>query len=260
MPNNEAVLLADGLRKRFGGLVALDGVGLSIAPGEVRGLIGPNGAGKTTLVNVLSGVLAPTSGSIRFAGEEIGGTPPHQVARRGIRRTFQTLRIFPEMSVLGNVAVGYHAHTRAEVLEALLRTRRSRREEAETRAKAREALAFVGLEVDPGVPAGTLAYGQQRLLEIARAFVAAPRLLLLDEPAAGMNPAECDHLLGLIRRLRRQGVTLLIIEHRMDLIMEACDRITALNYGRNLAEGTPAEIQAHPAVIEAYLGASTRGL
>jgi branched-chain amino acid transport system ATP-binding protein len=257
---SQAVLIADGLRKRFGGLAALDGVDLSIAPGEVRGLIGPNGAGKTTLVNVLSGVLAPTAGSIRFAGDEIGGAPPHQVARLGIRRTFQTLRIFPEMSVLGNVAVGYHAHTRAEVLDALLRTRRARREESETQAMARDALAFTGLGVDAETPAGALAYGQQRLLEIARALVAEPKLLLLDEPAAGMNPAECDHLLGLIRRLRRRQITLLIIEHRMDLIMEACDRVTVLNYGKNLAEGTPAEIQAHPAVIEAYLGAPTRSV
>ncbi len=255
---SNGLLIAEGLTKRFGGLSALDGVRLAIAPGEVRGLIGPNGAGKTTLVNILSGVLGPTAGSIRFAGEEIGGAPPHQVARRGIRRTFQTLRIFPELSALGNVAVGYHAHTRAEVFDALLGTRRARREEDETRARAREALVFVGLAADPEMPAGALAYGQQRLLEIARALVAQPKLLLLDEPAAGMNPAECDHLLGLIRRLQGRQITLLIIEHRMDLIMEACDRITVLNYGRNLAEGTPAEIQAHPAVIEAYLGQQHR--
>ena len=254
------VLAAEGVTKRFGGLAALDRVGLSIAYGEVRGLIGPNGAGKTTLVNVLSGVLAPTAGSIRFAGQDIGGQPAHRVARRGIRRTFQTLRLFPEMSVLGNVAVGYHTHTHAEVLAGLFLTRRARHEEAETVDRARQALAFVGLEVDPALPAGALAYGQQRLLELARALVASPRLLLLDEPAAGMNPAECGHLLGLIRRLRDQGITLLIIEHRMDLIMEACDRITVLNYGRNLAEGSPAEIQANPAVVEAYLGASTRAL
>ena len=255
---SDGVLVAEGVTKRFGGLAALDGVGLAIAPGEVRGLIGPNGAGKTTLVNVLSGVLTPTSGSIRFAGHEMAGVPPHQVARRGIRRTFQTLRLFPEMSGLGNVAVGYHTHTRAEVFDALFLTPRARHEETETMAMAREALAFVGLEVDPEMPAGALAYGQQRLLEVARALVASPQLLLLDEPAAGMNSAECDHLLALIRRLRQRGVTLLIIEHRMDIIMEACDRITVLNYGKNLAEGTPAEIQVHPAVIEAYLGQQHR--
>jgi branched-chain amino acid transport system ATP-binding protein len=248
------VLLARGVSKRFGGLAALDNVGFAVAPGEVRGLIGPNGAGKTTLVNVLSGVLAPTAGSIRFAGQEIAGSPPHRIARLGIRRTFQTLRVFPQLSVLENVAVGYHAHTGAEVWDALLRTPRAAREERETLARAREALGFVGLGGDVGRRAGALAYGQQRLLEIARALVAEPRLVLLDEPAAGMNPAECDHLLDLIRRLQARVVTLLVIEHRMDLIMEACDRITVLSYGRNLAEGTPAEIQANAAVIEAYLG------
>ncbi len=195
----DASLLRAHVTKRFGGLAALDAVSLTIGAGEVRGLIGPNGAGKTTLVNVLSGVLRPTAGSISFAGGEIAGSPPYRIARLGIRRTFQTLRIFPELS-----------------------------------------------------------YGQQRLLEIARAVVAAPRLLLLDEPAAGMNPAECDHLLGLIRRLQQQGITLLVIEHRMDLIMEACDRITVLSYGRNLAEGTPAEIQTNAAVVEAYLGTYER--
>jgi branched-chain amino acid transport system ATP-binding protein len=254
----EPVLLAHGVTKRFGGLAALDAVSLAIAPGEVRGLIGPNGAGKTTLVNVLSGVLQPTAGSIRFAGHEVVGSAPHRIARLGVRRTFQTLRLFPEMSVVENVAVGYHAHTRAEAWDALLGTRRAAREENETFARAREALAFVGLSADPHLPARALAYGQQRLLEIARALVAGPKLMLLDEPAAGMNPAECDHLLGLIRRLQRQRITLLIIEHRMDIIMEACDRITVLNYGRNLAEGTPAEIQTNPAVVEAYLGTYAR--
>jgi branched-chain amino acid transport system ATP-binding protein len=248
------VVLVEALTKRFGGLAALDGVRLSVGPGEVRGLIGPNGAGKTTLVNVLSGVLRPTAGSIRFAGREIAGRPAHRIARLGIRRTFQTLRLFPEMSVLENVAVGRHAHTRAEAWEALLRTARASREEDDTAARARAALAFVGLASDDPRPARALAYGQQRLLELARALVAEPTLLLLDEPAAGMNPAECDHLLALIRRLQARGLTLLIIEHRMDLIMETCDRITVLSYGRNLAEGTPAEIQANPAVVEAYLG------
>jgi branched-chain amino acid transport system ATP-binding protein len=252
------VLVAEAVSKRFGGLAALDRVGLAVAPGEVRGLIGPNGAGKTTLVNVLSGVLAPTTGSVRFAGHEIAGSRPHRIARLGIRRTFQTLRIFPEMTVLENVAVGYHTHTGAEAWDALLRTRRATREERETLERAREALAFVGFEADVGRRAGTLAYGQQRLLEIARALVAEPRLLLLDEPAAGMNPAECDHLLALIRRLQQRTVTLLVIEHRMDLIMEACDRITVLSYGRNLAEGTPLEIQANAVVVEAYLGTYAR--
>ena len=254
----DASLLRAHVTERFGGLAALDAVSLTIGAGEVRGLIGPNGAGKTTLVNVLSGVLRPTAGSISLAGGEIAGSPPYRIARLGIRRTFQTLRIFPELSVLENVAVGYHAHTAAETWDALLGTRRAAREERLTRERAREALALVGLKAEPDLPAGALAYGQQRLLEIARAVVAAPRLLLLDEPAAGMNPAECDHLLGLIRRLQQQGITLLVIEHRMDLIMEACDRITVLSYGRNLAEGTPAEIQTNAAVVEAYLGTYER--
>jgi len=252
------LLHADRVTKRFGGLSALDAVRLIVAPGEVRGLIGPNGAGKTTLVNVLSGVLRPTAGSIRFAGHELAGSPPHRIARLGVRRTFQTLRIFPEMTALDNVAVGYHAHTRAEAWDALLRTPRAAREERETRDRAAAALAFVGLAAEADRLAGVLAYGQQRLLEIARGLVAEPRLLLLDEPAAGMNPAECDHLLALIRRLQARRITLLVIEHRMDLIMEACDRITVLSYGRNLAEGTPAEIQANAAVVEAYLGRYAR--
>ena len=200
-------------------------------------------------------VLRPTTGSIHFGDQEIVGSPPYRIARLGIRRTFQTLRIFPELSVLENVAVGYHAHTAAETWDALLGTRRAAREERLTLDRAREALAFVGLHADPGLPAGALAYGQQRLLELARAVVATPRLLLLDEPAAGMNPVETHEITELIGQLREEGgYTILVIEHDMHVVEGISDRVIALDHGVKIAEGSFDEVATDERVVEAYLG------
>ena len=249
-----SLLGAHALSRRFGGLVAVDSVDLDVAEGEVHGLIGPNGAGKTTLLNLLSGHLRASSGSVTFDGRDITRQPAERRAAMGIRRTFQNLRLFRDMSALDNIKVGLHAGTRSEVLPALLRTPFQRQEEAEITEKARQAMTFVGLLHVADQPAGTLAYGHQRLVEIARAFVARPRLMLLDEPAAGLNGTESQHLVDFVRRIRDAGVTILLIEHRMDVVMPTCDRITVLNYGRLLARGTPREVRSDTAVISAYLG------
>lgn len=240
--------------RRFGGLVAVDGVDMDVAEGEVHGLIGPNGAGKTTMLNLLSGHLPPSTGRILLAGADITRMPAERRAAAGIRRTFQNLKLFREMSVLENVMVGLHTASRAEILQALLRTPFQRREETEIAEKAHAALVFVGLQHLADQPAGSLPYGHQRLVEIARAIVARPRLLLLDEPAAGLNGAESRLLVDFIRRIREAGATIILIEHHMDVVMPTCDRITVLNHGRLLARGTPGEIRSDRAVIGAYLG------
>jgi branched-chain amino acid transport system ATP-binding protein len=254
------LLDTSGLSRRFGGLVAVDAVDLSILAGTVHGLIGPNGAGKTTLLNLISGHLAATSGAITFDGAAITRLPPERRAVAGIRRTFQNLKLFRDMSALENVMIGLHAQTRSEVWRSLARTPFQRAEEATTRERAGAALDFVGLGAAAGQRAGSLPYGHQRLLEVARAFVARPKLLLLDEPAAGLSGAEIRRLIDLIGSIRAAGVTVLLVEHHMDVVMPTCDRITVLNYGRRLADGTPAEIRRHPEVIKAYLGKGTAAL
>ena len=249
-----ALLTISALSRHFGGLVAVSAVDMEIAGGSVHGLIGPNGAGKTTLLNLVSGHLPSTAGRVRFQDSDITHWPAERRARAGIRRTFQNLKLFREMSVLENVMVGMHGQTRCELWHALLHTPTQKSEEQSIVDCAREALDFVGLLHVADVAAGTLPHGMQRLIEIARAFVAKPALLLLDEPAAGLNRVESRRLVELIRAIRARGVTIMLVEHHMDVVMPTCDRITVLNYGRRLADGTPAEIRRHPEVIKAYLG------
>jgi branched-chain amino acid transport system ATP-binding protein len=252
------LLETKSLSRRFGGLVAVDAIDMQVAPGDIHGLIGPNGAGKTTLLNLVSGHLASTSGSIAFDGADLTRLPAERRAAAGVRRTFQNLKLFKEMSALDNVKVGLHAQTHCEMFHALLRTPFQKREEAGIDARAREALGLVGLLAVADRTAGGLPYGHQRLLEIARAVVAKPRLLLLDEPAAGLNSVESRRLAGLIKSIRATGITIVLVEHHMDVVMSTCDRITVLNYGRKLADGTPGEIRKHPEVIKAYLGKGSR--
>jgi ABC-type branched-subunit amino acid transport system ATPase component len=250
----EALLEAAGLSRRFGGLAAVEAVDLRVERGAIHGVIGPNGAGKTTLLNVIAGALAPTRGQVTFRGADITRWDAARRAQAGIRRTFQNLKLFAEMSALENVTLGLHAGTRAGIFAALARTPGQRREEAKIHAAAERALEFVGLGRHAGVTAGKLPYGHRRLLEIARAFVAEPALLLLDEPAAGLNHSEAANLSALISRIRDAGCTIVLVEHHMDVVMAVCDVVTVLNYGRKLAEGAPAAIQRNAEVIEAYLG------
>lgn len=255
----DTLLSMEDVGMRFGGLVALDGVSFDIRRGEILGLIGPNGAGKTTCFNALTGVYRPTSGRVLLEGTPLGRRQRFQITRLGIARTFQNIRLFGEMTALENVVVGTDARHRTSVLGALVRSPRHLREEREAIEKAMALLEFVGIADRAAEKARNLPYGYQRRLEIARALATEPKLLCLDEPAAGFNPAEKDDLMGLIRTIRDDGYTVLLIEHDMRLVMGVTDRIVVLEFGRKIAEGLPAEIRENPAVIAAYLGVPDDG-
>jgi branched-chain amino acid transport system ATP-binding protein len=248
------MLTIDRLGKSFGGLQAVDEVSFSLAPGAIKAVIGPNGAGKTTLFNLIAGMLAPTSGAIRFRDKAIHGLPPHRVAELGIARTFQNIKMFSGMSALENVMVGRHVRSAGGFLSAMLRTPGERREERAIRDKSLELLDFMGIADCADIPATNLDFGRQRAVELARALAMEPTLLLLDEPAAGLNIYETAELGRLISRIRDLGITILLVEHDMSLVMDISDEIVVLSFGRKIAEDVPKVIQHHPEVVKVYLG------
>ena len=252
--NGRALLEVHDLAKDFGGLAAVRGVGFTVHPGQIKALIGPNGAGKTTIFNLIAGVLAPTRGSVLFEGAPLPIRRPHAVAARGIARTFQLVRLFGEMTVFENVLVGCHRRGRASWAACALRTRAVREEEARLKRRAGEVLELLGLEARADMPAAALPYGEQRLVEIGRALAMEPKLLLLDEPGAGLNCDERSRLAALIRKIRDGGATILLVDHNMDFVLGLADEVLVLSYGEKLAEGRPAAVRADPAVVAAYLG------